>query len=129
MKTLALAGSLLFGFLASAQEPPVYVNNLSVEAGQAMEKIAGRDPSTLKSEAEKVEWARARLAWISLRRLQGREKEAISLFEGCGQICESHGPEKEWAAARAWGCQKKREAKVCLSPSPNKKTKAQKPSL
>ena len=119
------------GGLASAQEPPVYVNNLSVEAGQAMAKIAGRDPSGIQSEAELVEWARARLAWISLRRLQGREKEALSIFEGCGQVCEKYGSEKEWAAARAWGCQKKREAKPCLPSSSNpsdKKTKAQKPS-
>lgn len=127
MKFLAI---ILMGGLALAQEPPVYVNNLSVEAGQAMEKIAGRDPSGIQSEAELVEWARARLAWISLRRLQGREKEALTIFEGCGQVCEKYGSEKEWAAARAWGCQKKREAKPCLSTSnpSDKKTKAQKPS-
>lgn len=118
------------GGLAFAQEPPIYVNNLSVEAGQAMAKIAGRDPTGIKSEAELVEWARARLAWISLRRLQGREKEALEIFEGCAQVCEKYGSEKEWAAARAWGCQKKREAKSCLPPSnpSDKKTKAQKPS-
>jgi len=128
---MKLVTILLLGGLAFAQEPPIYVNNLSVEAGQAMEKIAGRDPSGIKSEAELVEWARARLAWISLRRLQGREKEALSIFEGCGQVCEKYGSETECAAARAWGCQKKREAKPCLSPSSNpsdKKTKAQKPS-
>jgi hypothetical protein len=122
---------LLDGGLAFAQEPPIYVNNLSVEAGQAMERIAGRDPSDIKSEAELVEWARARLAWVSLRRLQGREKEALSIFEGCARICEKYGAEKEWAAAQAWGCQKKREAKPCLSSSSipsDKKTKAQKPS-
>lgn len=127
MKILVL---ILMGGLALAQEPPVYVNNLSVEAGQAMAKIAGRDPDRIKSEAELVEWARARLAWISLRRLQGREKEALEIFEGCGQVCEKYGSEREWAAARAWGCPKKREAKPCLSPSnpSDKKTKAQKPS-
>lgn len=101
--------ALIFvGGLASAQEPPIYVNNLSVEAGQAMAKIASRDPSGIKSEAELVEWARARLAWIALRRLQGQEKEALAIFEGCGQTCEKYGSEKEWSAARAWGCQKKR---------------------
>lgn len=127
MKFLAI---FLVGGLAFAQEPPIYVNNLSLEASQAMAKIAGRDPNGIKSEAELVEWARARLAWISLRRLQGQEKEALAIFEGCGQVCERYGSEREWAAARAWGCQKKREAKVCLPPSnpSDIKTKAQKPS-
>ena len=121
--------SLLALPLALGQELPVFVNMRSLEAGQAMEKIAGRDPSKIQTEAELVDWARARLAWVSLKRLQGRENEALSIFEGCLTFCEKYGPEKEWASIKAWGCQKKREAKLCLSQSSLKKTKAQKPSL
>lgn len=117
----------LLGPLGLAQEPPVYVNNLSAEAQRAMEKISTRDPKAL-SEAELVEWARARLAWVALLRLQGREKDALQVFGGCAEFCEKFGPEREWAAAKSWGCPKKREAKPCLSSSSNKKTKAQKPS-
>ena len=120
---------LLFGANAYGQELPVFVNKLSLEAGQVMEKIAGRDPDKLQGEAELVDWARARLAWISLKRLQGREMEALNIFAGCLQFCEKYGLEKEWAATKAWGCQKKREAKPCLSSfSSSKKSKAQKPS-
>jgi len=117
--------SLLFWSTAvfSASSTPVYVNNLSIQAASAMEKIASRDPKKLQSELELREWARARLAWIALKRLQGRDTEAIVIFEGCGEFCQKHGPEKEWLAQKEWGCQKKREANPCLS----LKTKAQKP--
>ena len=105
------------------------MNKQSLEASQAMDKVAKRDPHSLESEADLVDWARARIAWIALRRLQGRESEALTIFEGCEEICKKYGPEKEWRAAKTWGCQKKREAKPCLSSSSHKKTKAQKPSL
>lgn len=112
---------------AFGQDAPVYVNKNSTEAGLVMKKIADKDPKTLSSETELVEWARARLAWVSLSRLLGREKEALTIFEECGDVCGKYGPEKEWAAVKEWGCQKKREARPCLSLSIPTKTKAQKP--
>lgn len=117
--------SLLFWSIAvcSASSTPLYVNNLSTQATFAMEKIASSNPKTLQSELELREWAKARLAWIALKRLQGRDSEAMLIFEGCGEFCQKYGPEKEWRAQKSWGCQKKREANPCLS----SKTKAQKP--
>ena len=112
--------------LALAAEPPKYVNTLSADAVAVMQKIVSRDSATLKTDAEKGEWASARLAYISLRRLQGQEDEALRIFAGCTEICAKYGPEKEWGALKEWGCQKKREANPCL-PSNSTKTKAQKP--
>jgi hypothetical protein len=120
---MALAFFLLGLFqAANCGEPPQYVNKLSLQAAVVMEKIASRSPKELGSEVELAEWARARLAWIALRRLEGREKEALRIFLGCGEVCGKYGPEKEWQAEKAWGCPKKREAVPCLS-----KTKARKP--
>jgi hypothetical protein len=112
---------------AGAGELPRYVNNLSFPAEQAMEKIASRKPKEIHSEAEWVDWARARLAWVALRRLQGRERDALRVFAGCGSYCEKYGPEKEWEAEKRWGCPKKREAVPCLSSTKTNKTKAQNP--
>lgn len=114
---------MAFSLPALAAENAVYVNSLSTQAAKAMEEQASKDPKSLTSETELSEWAKARLAWIALKRLQGREKEALVIFEGCGEFCQKFGSEKEWEAHRAWGCQKKREANPCLS----LKTKAQKP--
>ncbi len=100
------------------------MNTLSLEAAKAMERLSQQNPKKL-SEAEKIEWARARLAWIALKRLQGQEGEALQIFQGCQGFCEKYGPEKEWKSVRAWGCAKKREAIPCLSGST--KAKTQKP--
>lgn len=110
--------------LLLAAAPPIYVNTFSVEAAKGMEKIGGRPVAELTSDAERMEWARARLAWIALTRLQGQEAEALKIFSGCGDICGRFGPEKEWASTRSWGCGRQPGALPCAP----KKTKAQKPS-
>lgn len=96
-------------------ESSTYVNVLSVEALRAMEKIAGKDPATLHDPADLGEWARARLAWVSLARLQGREEEALRVFARCEQVCREHGPAAEWSTARAWACAKKKDLEPCRS--------------
>lgn len=112
--------SFLLLFLAGAfakAEAPVssspYVNTLSVEAERGLSRVAGKDPKKLESDADRAEWARARLAWISLARLQGREKDALKLFEECEKVCEKFGPAEEWKAVKAWGCAKKKGAHPC----------------
>jgi hypothetical protein len=103
---------LLFTVLALAAPDQPYVNTTSVQADQKMQRIASKDPSKLP-EPEKIEWVRARLAWIALRRLEGREAEAVRLFEGCGRYCGKYGPEKEWEKVRDWGCRKNKKALPC----------------
>lgn len=125
MKSLLLLP--LMGALTLVAAPsfssPLSGNELSTKAAAALEATASRDPKSL-SDVELAEWANARITWIALKRLQGREAEALEIFSGCAGYCEKHGPEAEWRAQKAWGCQKKREANPCLS----SKTKAQKPS-
>lgn len=103
------------GTAAPPPEPGAYVNVLSVEAVRAMEKIAGKDPASLHEAAELGEWARARLAWVSLARLQGREEEALRIFAGCRQVCREHGPAAEWTTARTWACAKRKDLEPCRS--------------
>jgi hypothetical protein len=93
---------------------------VSLVARRNMEKIAVRDPAKL-SESELVEWTKARLAWIALSRLEGREDEALRLFAGCGKFCVAYAPDQEWAALKAWGCARKKNASPC-----RKKDKSQK---
>ena len=103
-----------------SSESSAHVSVLSVEALRAMEKIAGKDPATLHDPAALSEWARARLAWVSLARLQGREEEALRVFARCEQVCREHGPEAEWKTARAWACAKRRDLEPCRSAAGSK---------
>jgi hypothetical protein len=128
--------SFLFLLFAAISIPAVaaddhsYLNTGSFEAKKNLSRILAANPLHLPTDAERAEWAKARLAAISLARLQAREADAIQLFEGCGTWCGKYGPEAEWRAVKAWGCQKKREAKPCLPLSSSSvKTKAQKPPL
>jgi hypothetical protein len=101
-----------------------YLNANAWDAQKITSGIIAADPKALPTDYEKVEWVKARLAAISLARLQAKEDEAMKLFEDCGQTCEKYGSESEWKAVKDWGCQKKRDTKMCLF-----KTKAQKPPL
>ena len=127
------AFGLLVPGLGQANDDLNYLNTSSFAARKNLEKILSANPDELPTDAERIGWARARLAAISLARLQGRELDARKLFVGCGEWCEKYGPEAEWKAVKAWGCEKKREAELipCLSPSRAssllEKTKAQKP--
>lgn len=115
MRSAYLAAIFLaFGACALAEEP-TYLNAFSVDAMAAAQKIASRPVAQLKTDTEKLDWARARLAWIALLRLQGREEDALRVFSGCAKLCQKHGPEQEWAAVRAWGCGQKKEALPCAS--------------
>ncbi|MGZ3693285.1 MAG: hypothetical protein ACXWQO_03705 [Bdellovibrionota bacterium] len=99
-----------------------YLNANAWDAQRITAGIISVEPKFLPTKEEKVEWAKARLAAISLARLQAKEDEALKLFEECGETCEKYGDSAEWNAVKAWGCQKKRDTDMCLS-----KTKAQKP--
>ncbi len=100
------------GLAESAEPLLTYTDTNSVQAKRNLEKIAGKDPATL-NEAEGAEWARARFAWIALLRLEGKEKEARTVFSGCKKFCEKWGPEKEWPALKAWGCAREKSAESC----------------
>lgn len=115
-----LAGALA---LAAPEKAALYIEGNVVQAARLLEGICSKDFNDLAGEAEQVEWVKARLAWVSLERLRGREEEALRIFSACDVYCEKHAPEKEWASLKAWACGKKKEANPCLS-----KTKAQKPS-
>ncbi|RZA01611.1 MAG: hypothetical protein EOP11_17345 [Proteobacteria bacterium] len=91
--------------LASA-DPTPYVNARSVEAERALRRISSADFASLRTDEEKVKWASARLAWVSLLRLQSRDEEALKVFGECAGFCEKFGPKGEWKAAKAWGCGK-----------------------
>jgi hypothetical protein len=90
----------------AAPDSTPYVNARSVEAERALRRISSVSLSFLKSEEEKVKWASARLAWVSLLRLQSRDDEALKVFGECAAACEKFGPKGEWKAAKAWGCGK-----------------------
>lgn len=121
---------LLAPLIALAGGDSTYLNVNSWEAKKEITKILTADPALLPTDAERIEWVKARLAAISLARLETREAEALKLFLECGKWCGKYGPEQEWASVKAWGCQKKREADICLSLSSSSvKTKAQKPPL
>lgn len=98
--------------LASAETPLPYTDTNSVQALRNLEKISAKDPKKC-SEAEGAEWARARFAWIALLRLEGKEKQALNVFSGCGKFCEKWGPEKEWPALKAWGCARIKDKEIC----------------
>jgi hypothetical protein len=68
-----------------------------------MRVIGARDPARL-SDAESVEWVRSRFAWVALLRLQGKDDEALEVFEGCRSYCKRWGPSGEWEALRKWAC-------------------------
>lgn len=104
---------LLFSTIAWADEAS-YLNVNAWEAQKITAGIIAAEPQFLATPAEKIEWARARLAAISLARLQAKEEEALKLFGGCVKVCGEYGNEAEWKAAKAWGCQKKRHTDVCL---------------
>ncbi len=109
--------------LAAPEKASIYIEGNVVQAARVLEGICSKDFNDLAGEAEQVEWVKARLAWIALERLRGRDEEALRICSACDLYCERHAPEREWAALRAWACGKKKEANPCL-----KKTKAQKPS-
>lgn len=120
----------LFLTIASlAATPNSYTEVNSVESERVIQSITKRSFSSLSTEAEQVEWVRARMAGIALARLRGQESQALDYFIGCETYCQRHAPEKEWATVKAWGCTKKKEAKICLPKSTSKttNTKAQKP--
>ncbi|MGZ3657946.1 MAG: hypothetical protein ACXVB9_10480 [Bdellovibrionota bacterium] len=107
---LRLGLLLIFRALAFAAGPvvaPPYTDTNSEQALRNMRLICSRDPSAL-SEAEGVEWVRARFAWVALLRLQNKDKEAVEVFAGCTKVCEKWGPSSEWAALKKWGCARKR---------------------
>lgn len=103
-----------------------YTDVNSIEAERAMKGIVSVPYTALTTEADQVEWVKARIAWIALERLRGREAKALEIFEGCENFCEKHAADKEWSSLKAWGCSKKKEAKICL-PNSTISTKAQKP--
>ena len=87
------------------EQAPSYTDTNSVEALRNLRKIDTKDPAKL-SEAELVEWVRARFAWIALLRLQGKEKDALEVFAQSRRWCEKHGPSGEWRALKSWGCKR-----------------------
>lgn len=99
-----------------------YLNASAWDAQKITGGIIAADPAHLPTTAERIEWVNARLAAIALARLQGKESDALTLFDGCGSYCEKFGNGEEWKAVKAWGCAKKRDTSVCPG-----KTKAQKP--
>jgi hypothetical protein len=105
---LARAGTPAPPVPGAPESPPAYTDTSSAEALRNMRKIGARDPATL-SEAEAVEWVRSRFAWVALLRLQGKDAEALAVFEGCRSYCGKWGPSGEWAALKKWGCAKSAE--------------------
>jgi hypothetical protein len=105
--------ALFFLTAAYAQNSTPNLTDInSAEARRNLEKVASRSADGL-SEAELVEWTKARLAWIALNRLEGREDEALKLFSGCGKTCAHYAPDKEWKALQAWGCSKAGKIPPC----------------
>ena len=101
-----------WAFAEGPEVVPSYTGTNSVQAKRVLEKLCARDASAL-SEAEGVEWVRGRFAWVALLRLEGKEDEALKVFEGCGSYCAKWGPSGEWAALRKWGCGKRKNAIPC----------------
>lgn len=101
---------LLFAASARADAPAKQlfsdpgVDARSIEAERTLARIAGAEISSLKTKEEKEKWAGARLAWIALSRLQGRDEEAMKIFAGCEKLCRDFGSKAEWKAAVAWSC-------------------------
>jgi len=97
--------------------PPPYTDTTSSQALRNLEKIGARDPAHL-SEAEGVEWVRARFALVALLRLQGKEPEALEAFAGCKSYCAKWGPSSEWEALKKWGCHspRRKDAAPCRKP-------------
>lgn len=108
---------------APAPAPEPFVNAPSVEAERALKRMAGAESSTLKTDAERERWAKARLAWISLTRLQSRDEEAMRLFAGCADLCEKFGPKEEWEGAKAWACSVRPAQPACAKPALKVKAK------
>ena len=98
---------------AGPDSPPSYTDVSSAEALRTLEKLCARDPAALRDD-EGVEWAKARFAMVALLRLQGKDKEAMDAFAGCGSYCRKWGSSAEWKALRKWGCAKKKDAIPCL---------------
>ncbi len=107
----------LFIFLTSAliqaQEGPVFVNRLVVDAEKTMNETLKKPFLTLKSEGEKRSFATASLAKIALLRLQGREQEALQVFRKCDGSCRKFGSVKEWDSVNLWACSKEEKSASC----------------
>jgi hypothetical protein len=112
---------ILFSF-SLAKEEPVFVNRVASEAEKNMNQVLLKSFSTLKTEDEKRSWNSAALAKIALKRLQGKELEAIAVFDSCAESCRKFGNSSEWLALNAWACE--RRAKTAQCPE---KTKTRKP--
>lgn len=110
--------------IAGEESPSLYIETNAVQAARALQEISSKDFDSLSNEGERLEWVRARIAWIALERLRGREEEALRIFEGCRGHCSAFAPDREWKALKAWAYGKKKEATPCLF-----NTKAQKPPL
>ena len=93
---------------AAGHEEPTYLNVNAWEAQKTTAEIIAVDPAHLTTAAEKIDWARARLAAIALDRLQGKEAEALQLYAGCAKICEKYGEAAEWKGVKGWAEAKKK---------------------
>ena len=102
--------SLCFG-QAFAQTSYTDVN--MIEARRNLEKVIASDYSAQYTEAEKVEWVKARLALIALERLQGNEAKALKVFDDCREYCGKFAASGEWGSLKKWACSKNPNAKPC----------------
>lgn len=93
---------------AGHEEPQAYLNVNAWEAQKTTAEIIAVDPAHLTTAAEKIDWARARLAAIALARLQGKEADALKLYAGCAKVCEKYGEAAEWKGVRNWAEAKKK---------------------
>jgi hypothetical protein len=114
--------SLMLVFLSFAKGEPVFVNRVASEAEKNMNLMLEKPFSTLKTEEEKRNWNSAALAKIALKRLQGREIEALRVFESCGDSCRKFGSSTEWLAVNTWACERRAKSAQCPE-----KTKTRKP--
>lgn len=72
------------------------------EAEKKFSQAASRPFAELKTELEKKEWAEARLSWIALERLRGRNTSALQIWNGCKAYCEKYGKKSSWQAVKDW---------------------------
>lgn len=106
--------SFLFSFwfgLAWAEKTYTDVN--MIEARRNLEKVIASPFTSQYTEAEKVEWVKARLALIALERLQGNEAKALKIFDDCGNYCAKFAAASEWDALKRWACSRNSSAKPC----------------
>lgn len=86
----------------------------SLEAKSYLQKILSKKYDSLSSDDEKKNWVEAKIALISLDRLQGDEESALAQFDGFDVAGKKWAKQSEIEELTAWGCQNKREAKFCL---------------